>query len=165
MNKWQQQIISTRHMDAGAAGRIDAYYRWIGETKIDIHSGGGFDVDGDSLHPSLFPHQRDTVRWMLARGRALNASSFGLGKTRIACEALRQIHGRDGGRCFYCHCDVARFGAHFDHVLPVARGGQSTYANLVLSCARCNSSKSASVLENLDEILLEVNRRNREAFG
>lgn len=75
------------------------------------------------------------------------------------------VYGRDGGRCFYCHCDVARFGAHFDHVLPVARGGQSTYANLVLSCARCNSSKSASVLENLDEILLEVNRRNREAFG
>lgn len=93
------QIISARHMDAGAAGRIDAYYRWIGATKIDIHGGGGFEVDPDSLHPSLFPHQRDTVAWMLARGRALNASSFGLGKTRIACEVMRQIHERTGGRC------------------------------------------------------------------
>jgi DNA modification methylase len=97
MNKWQNEIISTRHMAADAAQRIDRYYHWIGDTKVDIHSGGGFEVDGSALHPSLFPHQRDTVRWMLARGRALNASSFGLGKTRIACEALRQIHEHTGG--------------------------------------------------------------------
>lgn len=98
MNKWNE-IISAKHMDAGAANRIDAYYRWIGATKIDIHNTDGFEVDPASLHPSLFPHQRDTVTWMLARGCALNASSFGLGKTRIACEVLRQIHERTGGRC------------------------------------------------------------------
>ena len=81
-----------------AAARIDAYYRWIAEAKIDIHSGGGFNLTPTDLHPSLFPHQRDTVIWMLARGKALNASSFGLGKTRIALECLRQIHNRTGGK-------------------------------------------------------------------
>lgn len=82
-----------------AAARVDRYYRWISETKIDIKSGSGFVVDHAQLHPSLFPHQRDTVAWMLARGQALNASSFGLGKTRIACEVMRQIHQRTNGRC------------------------------------------------------------------
>jgi hypothetical protein len=75
------------------------------------------------------------------------------------------VYARDGGRCFYCHCDVAYIGAHLDHVLPVSRGGKSTYTNLVLSCAKCNISKNASVLENINEILAELKRRNREVFG
>lgn len=87
-------------------------------------------------------------------------------RTRSVPVELRDyIYTRDGGRCFYCHCDVARQGAHIDHVFPVARGGKSGYANLVLSCHRCNSSKSASVLENLIDILAEVARRNREFLG
>ncbi|MBK8772662.1 MAG: DNA methylase N-4 [Rhizobiales bacterium] len=88
----------TDYLTKEAADRIDAYYRWVAETKIDIHGGGGFICEEADLHPSLFPHQRDTVRWMLARGKALNASSFGLGKTRIACECLRQIHNRTGAK-------------------------------------------------------------------
>jgi len=88
----------SEYLTKEAADRIDAYYRWIAQTKIDIHGGGGFNVDESELHPSLFPHQRDTVRWMLARGKALNASSFGLGKTRIACECMRQIHLRTGAK-------------------------------------------------------------------
>jgi 5-methylcytosine-specific restriction endonuclease McrA len=75
------------------------------------------------------------------------------------------VYARDGGRCFYCHCDVARFGAHFDHVLPASRGGKASYANLVLSCAKCNISKSASILHNIDAILAEVKRRNMEVLG
>ena len=53
--------------------------------KIEVQQEtNGIEVADSDLHPMLFPHQRDTVRWMLARGRALNASSFGLGKTRIS---------------------------------------------------------------------------------
>ncbi len=83
----------------------------------------------------------------------------------ISADMREFVYQRDGGRCFYCHCDVPRFGAHLDHVLPVARGGKSTYANLVLSCRGCNSSKSASVLENLNDILAEVRKRNQEVYG
>ncbi len=75
------------------------------------------------------------------------------------------VYRRDGGRCFYCHCDVELGKGHYDHVLPASRGGKATYANLVLSCPKCNLSKSASLLENLIDILAEVSRRNREFFG
>ncbi len=81
-----------------ASDAIDAYYKWISETKVDITVGGGFAVDPSKLHASLKPHQRDTVMWMLARGRALNASSFGMGKTRIQIEVARQVHLRTGGK-------------------------------------------------------------------
>jgi len=93
-----QEVLTRKVAPNVTAQVIDSYYRWIGENKIDIHSGDGFNVDKADLHPSLFPHQVDTVQWMLARGKAMNASSFGLGKTRIACECLRQIHLRTGGK-------------------------------------------------------------------
>lgn len=43
-----------------------------------------------ALHPSLFPHQRDAVEWMCAGGRRALFFQFGMGKTRIQIEALRQ---------------------------------------------------------------------------
>lgn len=58
----------------------------------------GFEVDDTQLHPSLFPHQRDAVRWALLGGRRLMALSFGLGKTRIQIEICRQIIAREGGK-------------------------------------------------------------------
>lgn len=49
-----------------------------------------------AMHPSLFPHQRDIVAWALQRGKALIAASFGMGKSRIQIELLRQIHSLTG---------------------------------------------------------------------
>ena len=43
----------------------------------------GFKVDNSALHPSLFPHQIDTVLWLLEGGCRACFASFGLGKTRI----------------------------------------------------------------------------------
>lgn len=42
------------------------------------------------LTDSLFPHQRDIVRWACLRGRAAIFASFGLGKTRMQLEIARQ---------------------------------------------------------------------------
>lgn len=81
-----------------AAERVDHYYRWIAANKIDIKTSGGFAADPSSLHPSLFPHQRDSVLWALARGKALVAASFGLGKSRMQVEIVRQVHARTGGK-------------------------------------------------------------------
>lgn len=61
----------------------------------------GFEVNPDDLHPSLFPHQRDTVAWMLKGGRRAGFLSFGLGKTRINLEIQRQCHLRDGGKVLF----------------------------------------------------------------
>lgn len=51
------------------------------ESKTKISESHGFTVDADSLHPGLFPFQRDIVRWALAKGRAAIFADCGLGKT------------------------------------------------------------------------------------
>ena len=66
--------------------------------KIKRSKQHGFDVQDADLHPSLYPHQRDAVKWAVKGGRRLLALSFGLGKTRIQIEACRQIINREGGK-------------------------------------------------------------------
>ena len=47
---------------------------------------------------------------------------------------------RDGGRCRQCG---SAHQLHFDHVIPVSRGGANTAANIQLLCGSCNRAKSA----------------------
>ena len=50
-------------------------------------------------------------------------------------------------RCGYCLTDQRVSGAqmHVEHIIPRARGGQSTESNLWLSCAWCNSFKGTKI--------------------
>ena len=45
------------------------------------------------LHKSLFPFQKDLVRWALLRGRAALFADTGLGKTRMQIEWARHVPG------------------------------------------------------------------------
>ncbi|HEY5856812.1 MAG TPA: HNH endonuclease [Aldersonia sp.] len=66
-------------------------------------------------------------------GHLFGRNRIPLGPARLAlAEAF-------GPGCFYCG---RRLAAHVDHVLPWSRVGIDGLANLVLACARCNSSKS-----------------------
>lgn len=49
---------------------------------------------------------------------------------------------RDGGRCRQCG---SADQLHFDHVIPVSRGGTNTAANVQLLCGSCNRAKSAKL--------------------
>jgi len=52
------------------------------------------------------------------------------------------------GKCAYCGRKQSR-GVKLtkDHVVPVSKGGKTVRENIVVSCARCNSSKSDSDME------------------
>ncbi|HDZ90081.1 MAG: HNH endonuclease [Deltaproteobacteria bacterium] len=47
----------------------------------------------------------------------------------------------DKGICHYCRRKVGRENLTMDHVVPLARGGQSRKGNLVPACKECNSRK------------------------
>jgi superfamily II DNA or RNA helicase len=64
--------------------------------KLAISESSGFDC-GD-LSPSLFPYQRDIVRWALRRGRAAIFADCGLGKTLMQLEWARRVCEHTGGR-------------------------------------------------------------------
>ncbi len=52
----------------------------------------------------------------------------------------------DQGICHYCGCRCARGELTMDHVVPLARGGRSSKANLVACCKACNSAKKSRLL-------------------
>jgi 5-methylcytosine-specific restriction endonuclease McrA len=53
------------------------------------------------------------------------------------------IYARDGYRCQYCgdKCSVAQLT--YDHVVPRARGGRTTWENIVSCCYPCNRDKGS----------------------
>lgn len=53
-----------------------------------------------------------------------------------------QIAAAFGGRCGYCR---ERSAQHWDHRVPIAKGGKDEPANLVPACAKCNYKKGQAV--------------------
>lgn len=49
---------------------------------------------------------------------------------------------RDGFACQYCGVDLKLNEMTFDHVVPRAKGGATSYANIVCCCSTCNSRKA-----------------------
>lgn len=59
--------------------------------KIKLASFKGFAVELHAVHKKLFPHQRDIVQWAVLGGNRAIFASFGLGKSVMQVEWLRQI--------------------------------------------------------------------------
>lgn len=55
------------------------------------------------------------------------------------------IHLRDSGKCQYCGVRVDRKEATLDHIMPVSKGGLTTWENCVTACAPCNAAKADKV--------------------
>ncbi len=53
-----------------------------------------------------------------------------------------QVWRRDEGKCVACGSNEK---LEFDHIIPVAKGGSSTYRNLQLLCEPCNRKKSTKL--------------------
>jgi 5-methylcytosine-specific restriction endonuclease McrA len=51
------------------------------------------------------------------------------------------VYARDGAKCQYCGDHVARNEATYDHVVPRAKGGVTTWENIVIACVPCNQKK------------------------
>lgn len=54
----------------------------------------------------------------------------------------RGMLARDNYMCAYCGKRCAESEATVDHVLPVSRGGRSSWGNTVTACRRCNQRKA-----------------------
>jgi hypothetical protein len=65
--------------------------------KIKMATFKGFSVEPKEMSPILFPHQRDIVQWAVLGGNRAIFAKFGLGKSIMQSEWLRQIIGTAGG--------------------------------------------------------------------
>lgn len=56
------------------------------------------------------------------------------------------IYKRDGYRCRYCHRPQNATLLEVDHIIPIAKGGKTTFDNLQTLCRSCNKKKGDSLL-------------------
>jgi 5-methylcytosine-specific restriction endonuclease McrA len=69
--------------------------------------------------------------------RQQHAYSRKRGIQPIAYETQQALTAKFSGRCAYC----GNRANTWDHVMPVSKGGDSSFENVVPACASCNSSK------------------------
>lgn len=63
-------------------------------------------------------------------------------KRSIPQDVKIAVSARDRGRCRQCGSTQQ---LHFDHVIPISRGGANTVANIQLLCGACNRAKGAKL--------------------
>lgn len=64
----------------------------------------------------------------------------------ISVELRNRLHNADQARCAYCQSSEANTGipSAFDHIIPLSKGGETTFENLCLACRPCNEYKGDS---------------------
>lgn len=60
---------------------------------------------------------------------------------------------RDEGKCAYCRKPLELNEFTFDHVIAQAKGGKTTWENIVCSCQPCNTDKAAKTLKEAGKTL------------
>lgn len=70
------------------------------------------------------------------------ARKYGAGDPDYTVADLRELKHRITS-CFYCGRRLALRDRTFDHIWPLARGGQNVLANICIACWHCNRTKSA----------------------
>lgn len=68
------------------------------------------------------------------------------GRKRAVKFSRENVFARDGGMCQYqaapgCPRKLTRAEATYDHVVPRASGGKTTWENIVICCVPCNQQK------------------------
>ena len=74
---------------------------------------------------------------MLAPNDEKPESSYG--RDAIPSHVRREVWRRDEGKCVKCG---SRAKLHYDHIIPVSKGGGNTARNIELLCEPCNLAKS-----------------------
>lgn len=59
----------------------------------------------------------------------------------------RNVYRRDNFICQYCGDNLGSNNLSIDHVVPISKGGESSWENCVLACLRCNNIKGDLTLE------------------
>ncbi len=60
----------------------------------------------------------------------------------IPSSVKKAVWKRDEGKCVSCGSEVE---IEYDHIIPVAKGGSSTFQNIQILCRKCNRKKHASI--------------------
>lgn len=134
-----------------------------------------YTVNGDRFHddilesvdntavnnaPSPVGKQKLQEQWRKSsaayRKRHPNAVRARTQNYRSGANSLREqqidsVYEQQRGLCFWCGTETGS-SYHVDHVIPLARGGDNTIENIVVSCPTCNATKG----DRLPQVFLNL---------
>ncbi len=106
-------------------------YEQFLRNKAIVASPLGVELDPESIHPALKYHQKQMVLWLARMGRAACFASFGIGKTLIQIETLRQVRNLAGGMALI----VAPLGVRGEFMRDAALvGAQIKFVRSIEEC-------------------------------
>ena len=73
---------------------------------------------------------------------ALEYQRTGPQRESVPDDVKLAVWARDGGACVRCGANEK---LHFDHIIPVAKGGANTLSNIQILCEPCNLKKSDNI--------------------
>lgn len=87
--------------------------------------------------------ERETLDELLSEGKVFNVYTKKDGnRTTIPMDVANAVWNRDGGKCCICGKNQE---LEFDHIIPLSKGGATTFRNLQLLCKSCNAIKSDNI--------------------
>ena len=134
-----------RRANKEALAAKDKEYRAGNAEKIEERIARWRDENRDHLRA----RQREYMRAHPEMRRAAKANR----RARLAkleehftTADVRKQYDAQGGRCYWCGVDVGD-KYHADHIIPLARGGGNSAANIVIACPPCNMRKGTKLPE------------------
>ena len=83
--------------------------------------------------------ERETLDELIAEGLVFNVILTKNGhREPIPADIANAVWNRDGGRCCICGSKIE---LEFDHIIPLSKGGATSFRNLQLLCKKCNLKK------------------------
>lgn len=76
---------------------------------------------------------RNHVRRALQRKAAVNLKGIK--------SWMKAVKSKPSSICYYCQGAIKGSDIHFDHIVPIAKGGPHSIDNLCVSCQSCNNKK------------------------
>ncbi len=86
---------------------------------------------------------KEALNELIEAGELFNSFTNKDGRREpIPQEVMDKVWNRDGGRCVKCG---SQENLEFDHIIPVSKGGATTYRNIQLLCKKCNLEKTNKI--------------------
>ena len=114
------------------ARRSEITKRWYRKSKKNLEKRRAYNRKWYRDHPE-YSAVKTLKRWALKRCAAINLRSIKA--------FVKKIRSMDFATCYFCEKLVPTKGIHFDHIVPLTKGGQHSIENLCVSCPSCNHSK------------------------
>ena len=73
-----------------------------------------------------------------------------IAKATINLTAIKKffllVKSKESVRCYYCQNQTSTNDVHFDHIIPLSKGGPHAVENLCASCSKCNLQKQDKLI-------------------